>query len=157
MDATNDTDPRATAAGELAAALVDAVRDDGTTYVRLDDDAPAWVSGALYAAHGDMLPDDHVFAAAQLAAAELAADPDVEHGEIADGMVPPYNGDRFAWLASHLSRAAIVDDAVDELGGGEPLGIVEQIGLGMYSEALAIIDTLASAIEDRAAELEGGI
>lgn len=140
---------------EAAKALYDAfesrTRDNGDTFYCLADDAPEWMTAVVMEAHGtDMLPDDWRYEQIMDAASHIAdngADEDSPH-DFADSAVDVYNYDRLKWLASHQGRAAIVDEAVEEMGG-DSLDTVERIGLGQYEEASGIYHRLVAALEDQ--------
>lgn len=132
-----------------------ATRDDGSTYVRVRDEAPAWLRDNLHEIHGtDMLPDDWRFEVIRDALGALddsgcddRNDADEVPHEIADSAVDTYNSDRAAWLASHLVRGEITDEAVAEFGG-EERDTYDRIGLGQYAEALAIAYRVLGVVAD---------
>lgn len=120
----------------------------------LRDGAPAWVHNLVFAAHGEIMPDDWRYASIRSALAEIS-DSDADDrddlddlaGKWADSNVDVYTGARIAWLGSRMSRTAYVDEAVDELGG-EGLDTVERIGLGQYVESREVFELVANALED---------
>lgn len=109
------------------------------TITVLRDGAPDWVRGMVYAAHGDMSPDDWRYECIRAALEFIAehGDDDETNDEFPDTMVYVYTGDRLAWLASHLDRPAYCDDAFSE-GWTTDAGIVGLIGLGQYREAAEV-------------------
>lgn len=157
---------------ELAGAFITAKRSDGTEFVKLADDAPPWtlndrVSGSLtlriHRAVDDRAPDDWVYQAIRDMANKLtgygceSADTLREAvSEAADGEVDIWNAALTKWLASHLSNAALVDEAVEEMGWPADRGIFGAIAMGQYRalEAIgnAIIDEVQAELERR----EGG-
>lgn len=153
---------------ETARALADAfehkTRDNGEGFYCLKDGSPDWMQDALHAAHdgGDMMPNDWSYRfASQMAdhiaeTLEYAPDNDLSDivSEGADILVPAYNSDRLAWLASHTSRVAFVDDAAEELGIAPDGGIMAMIGTGIYTELQMIGAALVEAIEAQVDEDE---
>lgn len=131
-------------------------REDGERYVRTKNGAPEWVRDLVYEAHGgDFLPDDWRYATIRAALEWIAeGNDDTYPGPFADDMVDVYTGERFAWLASNLSRAGYVDEAVSDYGEGRwpEGGIVEAVGLGQYAEASEIFDLVMQQLEARIAE-----
>lgn len=121
-------------------------RDDGEQYVTLRDAAPEWVRELVYAAHGEMLPDDWRYATIDAAVQYIAETDEPDAGEFADTAVDTYNADRLKWLASSLERAGYCDQAADELGltAGS---IMERIGWGQYEEACEVFNLTLSALE----------
>ena len=154
---------------ELNAAFVSDTRNDGTVFYKLVDNAPEWLQGsdvslACHKALDDRLPDDWVYEQMTAIASDLwdrdldnADDAREAMGEIADSLVDVYNADRARWLASHLNNAFLVDDAVEELGGGEE-DTYQRIGLGQYVAieriGYALIQCIEEEAETREAEAE---
>lgn len=153
---------------ETARALADAfevkARDNGEGFYCLKDGSPDWMTDALRAAHdgGDMMPNDWSYRLAHGMAQHIAESLEYDAAqdlsdivsEGADSLVPCYNGERLAWLASHLSRAGFVDDAAMELGITPDGGILEMIGVGIYAELRMIGAALVEAIEGQVDEDE---
>lgn len=158
-DTTNER-PTLTAARELADAFVTFKRDgsDETIY-KCKDGTAQWITDAVMAAHGDMMPDDwkyehcsHVADAIVETLEYNDADLDrLEVGEIADDLVDIYTASLTAWLASHLDRVGYVDDA----DHAEEADLGDLLRAGQYAELSEIADALAEAIRERAEELEG--
>lgn len=135
--------------------LGDAVRN-GQRITVLKDDAPEWVTDAVYAAHGGNMPDDDIYAAAASIAEALDAAGcddvddlrDATH-EIADSLVDVYTSELLGWLARDSSRLDYVDEAARE-GLVEPdTDEVKRIMVGQYLWLREIGDHLVSAIEDQ--------
>jgi hypothetical protein len=149
-----------TLASEAASWLETAKREgEDDYYVRIKDGAPEWVREMAYAAHGGMLPDDWRYAcisAAVDAIDEAGEDGDLDDrgAEFADGQVDVYTGERFAWLASNLTRQGYVDDAVSEGLASPELDIADRIGLGQYMEATEVFSAVRSFLEDRAEDAD---
>ena len=140
-----------TVAREAYDALEWRKRDDGSEYVARKDDAPEWVEGLCYAAHGDMLPDDWRYQCIRAALGHIADGADEDDGgpEFADSYVDVYTGSRLEWLASHLSRPGYCDEAQDEGLAGENADVVTLAGLGQYMEASEVYGLVADALRER--------
>jgi hypothetical protein len=95
---------------------------------------------------------------AQHIAEALEYDAAQESGDIisegADSLVPAYNNPRLAWLASNMTRASYVDDAVSDGGWPRDGGIFAAIGWGMHTELAMIGGALWDAIEGEADDSE---
>lgn len=142
-------------ARDYADAFEDATRPDGSSFIRLRDGSPEWMSNAVMEAHGGILPDDWRYAttaaAAEWIAETLDNDPsaDIEDGaEFADSAVPIYTADLTAWLGSHCSRPGYVDEAAEEFGPAED--VLAGIGRGMYLEASEVYGATLHALQCRA-------
>ena len=144
-------------ASDLASAFVTDTRDDGKEFYKLSDEAAGWMTSAVHAAHGDMMPNDWVYEQCSRMADRLA-DCEPERwedsvSEWADSLVDVYNADRSAWLASHLDFAGWVDEAVDDMGHSDQ-GIFGDIGLGQYRFLEQIGYALVQAIREEVASDE---
>lgn len=148
-------------AREAYAALETRQRDDGETFTTTRDDAPAWVSDLVYAAHGDFLPEDWRYDCIHSALSHIADagaddadDLDDAAHEFADGHVDVYTAGRLQWLASNLNRPAYVDDAVEQMGASD-LDTTERIGLGQYVESLEVFESVRQSLADRMDDVQG--
>lgn len=151
-----------TLAREAASYFETARRADDSTYVRVRDGAPAWVSDVVFRAHGsgDMLPDDWRYATIRAAldwiADESPQDADEEtllSGDALDEFASSRKGnpaERVAWLASHAFRPSYVDEAVQALGG-DTYGVLDAIAEGQYMEAREVWEQVVAALAERAA------
>ena len=142
-------------AHEFYHALISDTRTDGTTFYRLADGSPEWMRDACREAHDGEGPNDWRYDTIDslLERIEDYADPDdVDHGDIADGLVTIYNAERTAWLAGNLERATYCDEAADELGCEG--GIFDRIGWGMYLCIEEMSNTIVRAIADAVREQE---
>lgn len=160
----------ATHGGEKADAAAQAIRDagrqfePGETFVCLSDahtlgdsGAVSWVRQLVHDAHGDMLPDDWRYRAIRDALEAIAEtddgdDLDDAGAEWSDGYADVYNGQLYAWLGSHLDRAAYVDDAAEQFGYDEGRGVAGLIALGQVAEAREVFDSVRRSLEDRATD-----
>lgn len=146
----------ATVASEFSAAFIRDTRNDGKDFYKLRDGSPQWMTDAVHAAHGDIMPDDWIFDQCDSIARSLTEyEPerweDAAH-DIADGLVDVYNNDRARWLASHLAFGEMCDEATDELG--QASGIYETIGRGQYYMLLRMVDAIVNALTDEAERRE---
>jgi hypothetical protein len=145
-------------AGDGYRGMETATREDGSTYVRVRDDGPAWLRDGIAEIHGtDMLPDDWRFALIRdaLGALEDAGHDDridAEHSdttsEIADSAVDTYNADRIAWLGSHGARVGYVDAAVSDGLVSADADTLDRIAGGQYAEASEIAARVLEAVAD---------
>ncbi len=116
-------------------------RDNGEAFYCLEDDAPAWMTEGIMQAHdsGERLPDDYIYNACHSAACSIVDDCNGEEDEsekaheFADSFVSVYNGERAAWMASHLCNAELVDDRISEGLASLEDGIYAAIGAGYAS------------------------
>jgi hypothetical protein len=144
-------------AAEAASWFERRTRDDGETFVCLKDDRPEWVLDLTMSAHGDFLPEDWRYATIEAALDfihDTEADEDDSPHEFADGHVDVYTGSRLAWLSSHLTRPAYVDEAREEGLIGPDTDIVEAIGVGQYMESLEVYRLVWEALSERLEAVE---
>ncbi len=144
----------------LADAFETATRDNGDEFQRLRDGSPEWMKEAIYAAHrdGEMMPNDWSYKLADLMASHIADTLDYDsendlHDIISNGadiLVPDYNGERLAWLASNLNRASYVDEMIEECGWPKSGGLYLAIAYGIAHELQMIGAALVAAIEGEA-------
>jgi hypothetical protein len=130
---------------------------EGSTFVRLTDDAPEWLTDAVREAHDGELPDDWRYETCELIASMLDERPewlesdddsDLAH-EIADSLTDVYNFDRLTWLAGSLIRPDYVNDAVREYGiPTDGFDLVEAIGWGQYSCLRQMAEILITAVRE---------
>jgi hypothetical protein len=137
---------------QLGSYFVDATRTDGTTFVKLAEDAPEWLAEALREAHAGDLPDDWGYAQCRDACAayddgalSLSEDGDDVH-EYADNAVDIYTKDRYQWAADHClgSLFANAESEADELGPSEDT--TARLGVVQYCAIRAIASTMLEAI-----------
>lgn len=148
----------ATVAAELAAAFVSSERNDGSTFYKVKDGAPDWITSDLmrtfHEAVDDRLPDDWIYSQIAHFADSLTEYEDIEAmrdaaHELADGQVDIYNTERAAWLASHLANQALCDEGIEE-GLCDGRDISQTIGVGQYIALERIVQAMISAIEAEA-------
>ena len=162
--ATTKTTPLQTAAAELADAFTtNRPIINGDSCVILRPSAAAWIKEAVHTAHGDLFPDDYVYATCQRVAdsiverlddgTELGALED-DRGEIVDGLVDVYTADLTAWAASNVNRVGYMAEARSEYGDPDPDRADSAFAIGQYFEIESIFGALLAAIDARATELE---
>ena len=144
-------------AEQFAAAFETDTRNDGTRFAKLKGGSPEWMTAAVHAAHGDIMPDDWIYDKSyHVVSAMNEDDPrkwDDLVSEWADGLVDVYNSDRAAWLACHLDFGGMVDEAVEELGHSDQ-GIYGDIGIGQYRAIEQIAFALISAVREQESDEE---
>lgn len=145
-----------TLAYDLSQALVDATRDSGARYVKLQDGSPEWMTDAIHAAHGDMMPDDWRYRAIRDVAGFIAEIDDGEYvredhvHECCDQLVDVYNADLTAWLASSLNRLGYCDQAVDDGLVEMDAGMSKRLQIGQYVEYQEIFFALSLFLDEQA-------
>lgn len=135
-------------AGELYRAFEAKTRDNGDAFYCLKDGSPEWMTDVIRAAHdnANMLPDDWRYAAIHDAAGIIEDADDLERAgdEFADD-VDVYNGALLAWAASHLSRMAYCDEAMEDFG--KPESLAQLLMWGQSRERREVFDQLVAALE----------
>lgn len=151
------TTKQAEIAKQLAEAFTTDTRNDGATFYKLRDGSPQWMTDAIHAAHGDILPMDWIYEHCSRMADNLNEyEPeqwDDSVSEWADGLVDVYNADLARWLSLHLDFAEYVDNATQELGHSDR-GIFGDIAMGQYSLLENIAYALIQAVREQAEDLE---
>jgi hypothetical protein len=143
---------------ELSQAFEGATRANGDEIRKLKDGSPEWMTDVVHAAHGDMMPDDWRYNAIEDAADRISEldDPDdagdamTEYCDSADA----YNGRLVQWLASNLTRACYVEDAMTEFGtcginSREP-DFFQLLRMGQYQERAEVWSLLTAALTELA-------
>lgn len=135
----------ATLAASFASAFMTKAFDSGPRIV-LRDGAPEWMSEIVREAHDGMMPNDQSYEMILSVANEIddlfrnnpdltTFDLDEAAHERIDSIIPVYNTDRTAWLASHLDRAEYVNEAIREYGTGtQTPDIFDLIAMGIENE-----------------------
>lgn len=158
---TTTTTPR-TLAGELYRSLVSDKRDDGTVFWHLREGSPQWMTDAIHAAHGDMMPDDwRYYFCRQMASAWDDLDDDAGEDEMRDAAsdigADIHTSELTDWLGSRADRHEYVNEAVEESGIGCPEGgIIEAIQRGQAAEIREAGALLLAALVAEADDDEGG-
>jgi hypothetical protein len=131
--------------------FVSDTRESGETFRKLKDDAPEWITDAIHEAHGGMMPEDIRYrwieeAFDAIADADEDDDLDDVGSEYAED-VDVYNMNLYRWLASHLSRAGYIEEAVDEYGAPEPFDLPSLLQRGQMMERREIFAAVREALE----------
>lgn len=141
-------------AREGSAFLTTSTRPDGSTFYRLADNAPQWVSDLVYSAHGDMMPDDYRYRWSAYAL-DAFAEYDDHQTAIDDIQAEPYNSQLLSWVSSNLYRMAWVDEAISE-GCCETLS--EALSWGQAAEMrevyYSVLESLVTELEEMEAACE---
>jgi hypothetical protein len=145
------------AAAALFAAFVSAKRDNGDTFYKLADGSPEWMTDAIHAAHGDMMPDDWRYACIRSVASavsEVADDEDMDDArhEAVDSAVDVYNARLAAWLGSHSARLGYCDEAIEEGMCDPTRGVSAILQAGQYAEIDEVWGQLVAALEGEVSE-----
>jgi hypothetical protein len=136
-------------------------RADGSTFVALVDDAPAWVRDTVYTAHDDEAPNDWRYEACERIVGsfdEFAVSPgdrvpeDMRH-TITDDVFGLYyrSADVLAWAAGNVTRPGYASDWYDEVGGPDPVSVVRDPLLplrdGLWCCLRVMVNVWADAFE----------
>lgn len=127
--------------------------EDEETFTRLKDGAPEWIRAAVYAAHGEMLPDDYRYEWTQDAFgaihdADAGDDLDDVGAEFADS-VDVYTAGLLKWVGSNLHRVGYVDDATSDHDCAGNLA--RALMIGQAHERREVFEAALRAVEERAA------
>lgn len=140
-------------AQQLNRAFTRAVRQDGTTYIKLRNGSPGWMNDVIRECHCGRLPNDRVYSLIEQAAEYLANYTGSDLTEAINYFEPdPYYYDLAEWLQTpyHWEYA---EQAHDEYGTFETLADwieaaqrcqFEEIG----NELIAELERLTNVIED---------
>lgn len=152
---------------EAAAALFNAFVSDkrhvtGDKFYKLADGSPEWMTDAVHAAHGDMMPDDWRYQFILKVASAIAdlddGNPDDDRDiddlrhEAVDGAVSVYTSDLTAWLASHVERVGYCDEAFSEGLASIGTGAIGLLQAGQYAEIDEVWGQLVAALEGEVSE-----
>ena len=127
-------------------------RNNGEEIWALKDDAPGWITDrVIHPAHEDMMPDDWKYEFIYQALSHIHDIGNLDEPELEADV---YNHDLLKWLASHLERAGIVDEAVKNFGHSES-GIIGDISMGQWHEKELVYQSVLSSLRDIATEGDG--
>lgn len=124
-------------------------RDNGDE-IWISDDEPKWVKDLLWAAHGDMLPDDWKYEFTYEALDIIATTSDDNHPNI-EADISTHR--LLRWLASNGERIDYTDEAWDEYEGNET-GIFAMMTLGQLRERFEVFDIVDGYLRAMVADLE---
>lgn len=148
-------------AAAFASAFMTKAFENGESRIVLRDGAPDWMTEIVREAHDGMMPNDQSYSMILAVANDihdlLSYDPetdldDIRHERI-DSLIPVYNTERTAWLASHLDRAEYVNEAMREYGIGDDPDIYDLIALGIECELRNIWAAVERGLEAQRDEL----
>jgi len=126
-------------AAEVAEAFRSRSREDGSSYVCLEEEAPLSeeITDAVFAAHDGERPSDWRWDVCRAAAEALAEDPSAELQGIADGVAEDLstvcNSELLSWFAENPSRLSYVEEAAESLGRQE--SAIAELHLGHWFAA----------------------
>lgn len=147
------TTKQAEIAKQLADAFTVDTRNDGTRFHKLRDGSPQWMTDAIHAAHGDILPLDWIYEHCHHVADKMNEYEPEQWGdsvsEWADSLVDVYHVDRARWLALRVDFFDLVDEAVAESSHGTQ-GISGDIAQGQYKLLEQIAWAMVNAVNEQA-------
>jgi hypothetical protein len=102
-------------ASELSKAFETKTRNNGDEFVCLRDGSPQWMTDAVHKAHGDKMPDDHIYRFCEMAAdamAECDREDEDSLREAIEAIEPPcYTHQQMKWFAGNYEYC---DQAVEQ-------------------------------------------
>jgi hypothetical protein len=135
--------------------LVTRTRANGETFIGWRDPAnhDDWTHVATREAHGDRLPDDHVYAMVALALDALQdSDEDVDPDDALDAVeAPVYTSELTQWLASSNLRYGYVDEAAAEYGRAD--SVLGELAAGWLAEFREIAQSVLASLIARTEEV----
>lgn len=149
-------------AAAFASAFMTKAFDNGESRIVLRDGAPDWMTEIVREAHGGMMPNDQSYSMILAVANEIddllrdnsdqtADDLDDARHERIDSLIPVYNTERTAWLASHLDRAEYVNEAIRTYGTGTNCpDIFDLLAMGINTELSYIWDAIERGLTAQA-------
>jgi hypothetical protein len=145
-------------ASELSKAFETETRNNGDEFVSLRDGSPQWMTDAVHKAHGDKMPDDHIYRFCEMAAdaiAECDREDEDSLREAIEAIEPPcYTHEQMKWFAGNYEYC---DQAISEgLWSTEaPRGpqVTDLVAIGMalhiQEVGFALLDALTEESESR--------
>lgn len=128
-------------------AMIETRNINNETRYFLADSRADWMHEVMHAAHGSMLPDNFRYAmVADCLSALIDADSIDDARDTLLDLVPIYNGELTAWLASHGSRIQWVDEAIENDGNLENL--LQALSAGYFLELSEVFELTVAAIEE---------
>lgn len=126
----------ALSAPSFASFFVQEKRGDGSSFLRLSDDAPRALRDAVEDCHDGELPNDWRYELALRCAMALAEQPEADLEEIsfsvAEQMTEPYTSLLLSWFAEISSRLSFAEDAAEE---GGLSSVSEALSVGQFRAA----------------------
>lgn len=148
---------------ELNENLITKKRADGSTFVCLKDNAPAWMKDIIRKAHGDSLPDDTIYEFIELVCSNLKdesveATEDDLHERLYEIEPDCYTSDLTAWLDRRNDHVYYLTKALEQFDGKDGfqlLGIAQKLQIEEVGSLL--INALVEYLENEPEEEEKGI
>lgn len=142
-----DTSTVHSLATELSGAFETAKRPDGSTFTRLREGSPKWMSDAIRACHnnGGMMPDDWRYEFIDAAATAIADHEPGDEDSARDEIEPDvYYSEQRAWFSSMTCRSGYCDEYADQYG--QPADTDSLIAGGQWFEKLEVFDVLLAEL-----------
>lgn len=129
--------------------------EEGESFITLKRRHPTWLKAMMRKVHedGNFFPDDYKYEFASQALDHLAEGMDPDEPQLE---ADPYRHDLLKWFASHLERAGIVDEAVENWGHSDQ-GVIGDIMTGQVWEKEQAFRAVVDALRERLEEIEQGI
>jgi hypothetical protein len=100
-------------AEKLSQALTTDKRNDGSEFVHLKDNAPAWMTEVIRSVHGEKLPDDTTYAFISKCA-DAISEGDDANDAITEIEPDIYTQDLTAWLHSRADHVYYLTEVLEE-------------------------------------------
>jgi L-lactate utilization protein LutC len=149
-------------ASELSKAFETKTRNNGDEFVSLKDGSPQWMTDAIHKAHGDKMPDDHIYRFCEMAADAMAEcdreDEDSLREAIQAIEEPVYTHQIMKWFAGNYEYCdQAIEQGLWESGigtrGNEHGQVTNLVAIGMVLHiqevGFALLDALTEESESR--------
>ncbi len=125
--------------------FIQSERVNGDKFWKTIDDRPEELTELIYAAHGDMLPDDWKYAFVREALIDFseAEDPDDVQPE-----ADIYTNDLTAWLHSRADRYYYCDQYQEDFGVKANTSMSDRLSGGQYMEKREVYYSVLSSLRD---------
>lgn len=129
-------------------------RDNDENFECLKDGSAEWMRDLVREAHDSSLPNDMTYSFITEALQALSDNEDLDDAMIS--LEPDvYNRDLLNWLASSISRAEIVNEAVEEYGlSSKNFDLMQVIGMGQVKEKIEVFGVVLNQLQDHLDSLE---
>lgn len=122
--------------------------DDGTAYTTHTDDAPEWLTDAIYEAHDGELPNDWRYEHCRWIAQRID-EGETETYDIADALTDTYTHDLMAWVSDY-TRWAYCDVHLEDGSVDASKGMEHIVRTAQFYVLVNMADTLIVAADDHA-------